>query len=82
MQISGEYGTELLLRYTEEQRVQDLERRRVVNERLAELRADKRIAQPGLRIRITPLIAAHTDGMPSGRRPRAAGLSQVHAAHR
>jgi hypothetical protein len=82
MQISGEYGTELLLRYTEEQRVQDLERRRVVNERLAEVRADKRFAQPGLRVRLAALLGARTDGMPSGRRPRAAGLSQVHAAHR
>ena len=36
MQISGEYGTELLLRYTEEERARKLERQRVAEERAAE----------------------------------------------
>lgn len=33
MQISGEYGTELLLRYSEEELLRKLERRRVAEER-------------------------------------------------
>ncbi len=36
MQISGEYGTELLLRYSEEETARKLERRRVAEERAAE----------------------------------------------
>ena len=38
MNISGDYGTELLLRYTEERLARELEERRVLNERAAESR--------------------------------------------
>ncbi|MFU8947360.1 hypothetical protein ACLRGF_11600 [Mycetocola zhadangensis] len=41
MNISGDYGTELLLRYTEERLSRELEQRRVENERAAE---DRRAA--------------------------------------
>lgn len=40
MNISGDYGTELLLRYTEERLQRELEERRVVNERAAEERRE------------------------------------------
>jgi hypothetical protein len=40
MNISGEYGTELLLRYTDERLSRELEERRVANERAAELRRE------------------------------------------
>ncbi|MCP2030959.1 hypothetical protein L1277_001050 [Okibacterium sp. HSC-33S16] len=36
MNISGDYGTELLLRYTEERLVRDLERQRSADERASE----------------------------------------------
>ena len=42
MNISGDYGTELLLRYTEERLQHELEDRRVQNERAAEDRREKR----------------------------------------
>ena len=38
MYISGDYGSELLLRYTEERLSRELEQRRVANERAAETR--------------------------------------------
>ena len=80
MQISGEYGTELLIRYTEEQLTRDLERRRIATERSAEL-------QPGtsrqtIAARLAALFGAHNERMPSGSAVRSAGVSQAHAAHR
>ena len=40
MNISGDYGTELLLRYTEERLARELEDQRVANERAAEDRRE------------------------------------------
>ncbi|SFN44598.1 hypothetical protein [Mycetocola miduiensis] len=78
MQISGEYGTELLLRYTEEQLSRDLERRRIGNERQAETPAKKRHPRGTMRARLAALLAG--EGMPVGRQD--VGVSAVHAAHR
>lgn len=74
MQMSGEYGTELLIRYSEQELLADLERRRIVKERLAETRP----AKSTIRARLTTLFGAHT--APAA--PRVARVSQVHAAHR
>jgi hypothetical protein len=82
MQISGEYGTELLLRYTEEQLIRDLERRRIVNERVAEIRAGKRRARAAMRGRLADLVAGNTVGMPVAPPRRTAGVSGAHAVHR
>lgn len=79
MQISGEYGTELLIRYNEEQLVRDLERRRIVNERLAERAAEKRHGAT-IGARLAALFGAHRDErMPS--RTRTTGGAPAHAAH-
>ncbi|MET4637961.1 hypothetical protein [Mycetocola sp. 2940] len=77
MQISGDYGTELLLRHTEERFLRDLERRRVAAER----RAESLTSSPRVSIwaRIAAVLGADS-GMPAGRAGR--GVSQVHAAHR
>jgi hypothetical protein len=80
MQISGEYGTELLLRYTEEQLSRDLERRRIGNERRAEAQAEKRHPRGTMRARLAALIAGHE--MPVAAARREVGVSAVHAAHR
>jgi hypothetical protein len=78
MQISGEYGTELLLRYTEEQLLRDLERRRIGNER----RAETRTHRPTMRVRLAALFAGDSVGMPMAPARRDVGVSGVHAAHR
>ena len=78
MQMSGEYGTELLIRYNEQQLLRDLERRRVSNERRAEAQAAKREAGSAILARLTALFGPHTERMPR----RTTGVSQVHAAHR
>ena len=82
MQISGEYGTELLLRYTEEQRAQELERRRVINERLAETRAAQRLTHVPFLARLAAVFGSDGARMPRRSEQRASGGSQVHAAHR
>ena len=82
MQISGEYGTELLLRYTEEQRAQELERRRILTERSAEIRAAKRLTHVPFRARLAAVFGSDTERMPRRSEQRVAGGSQVHAAHR
>jgi hypothetical protein len=82
MQISGEFGTELLLRYTEEQLIRDLERRRIVNERVAEIRAEKRRARAAMRGRLADFVAGNTVGMPAAPPRRTAGVSGAHAVHR
>jgi hypothetical protein len=79
MQISGEYGTELLLRYTEEQLALDLERRRIVNERWAEIRGEKRRARATLRARFVALLAGNRSGMPAA--PAARTLRDARPAH-
>lgn len=76
MQMSGDYGTELLIRYREQELLADLERRRIVKERLAETRPAK--SGSTIRARLTTLFGAHT--APAA--PRLTGVSQVHAAHR
>ena len=71
MQISGEYGTELLIRYTEEQTIRDLERRRIADERLAEH------GSTPPRARLAAMFGRHSERMPSVH-----ASSQIHAAHR
>ena len=78
MQMSGEYGTELLIRYSQEQLLLDLERRRLMNERRAQTRSSRRDGGSAIRARFGALFGAHTEQSP---RPSAA-VSQVHAAHR
>lgn len=78
MQISGDYGTELLLRYTEERILRDLERRRVGDERRAEAQDLKRSPRASIRARLAAVLGGNS--APSGRPAR--GVSQVHAAHR
>ena len=80
MQISGEYGTELLIRYTEEQLGRDLERRRIATERLAERKPGA--SRPTFAARLAALFGAHDERMPSASTVRSAGVSQAHAAHR
>jgi hypothetical protein len=80
MQISGEYGTELLLRYTEEQLSRDLERRRIGDERQAETPSKKRHSRPTMRARLAAVIAG--DRMPVAAGRRDVGVSAVNAAHR
>ena len=77
MQMSGEYGTELLIRYTEQERLRDLEHRRVAFERQAET-PSKQGNGTSLLSRLATLFGAHADRMPR----QTAGVSQVHAAHR
>jgi len=77
MQMSGEYGTELLIRYTEQERLRDLEHRRIAFERQAETPPNQRNGA-SLLGRLTALFGAHADRMPR----QTAGVSQVHAAHR
>jgi len=77
MQMSGEYGTELLIRYTEQERLHDLERRRIAFERQAETPSKQRRGST-LRARLTTLFGAHAERMPR----QTTGVSQVHAAHR
>ena len=80
MQISGEYGTELLIRYTEEQLTRDLERRRIATERIAERRPGT--TRSTFASRLAALFGAHHERMPSASPVRSAGVSQAHAAHR
>lgn len=81
MQISGDYGTEMLIRYTDERLTRDLERRRILDERLAERRTAKRTDGVSLAARIAALFGANSDErMPV--RPQAGGAAPAHAAHR
>ncbi|MBG6237644.1 hypothetical protein IWX78_000587 [Mycetocola sp. CAN_C7] len=79
MQISGEYGTELLIRYTEEQLTRDLERRRVAVERDAEHGAGRTTAWQTLGARVAALFRGRERRMPA--RGHAAP-SRVTPAHR
>ncbi|MET0933959.1 MAG: hypothetical protein ABWX56_09610 [Mycetocola sp.] len=81
MQISGEYGTELLIRYTDERLTRDLERRRIMDERLIERRAAKRSDRVSLAARLAALFGA-TDAERMPVLPRAGGAPHAHAAHR
>ena len=78
MQVSAEYGTELLIRYTEEGLQRDLERRRVAAERATERRIAPGRSGTTVRARIATLFGAHTERVAQ----RPTGVSQVHAAHR
>lgn len=80
MQISGEYGTELLLRYTEEQFLRDLERRRVGDERRAAEQSHN--VRSSIRARLSAILGTGASRMPAGREALSAGVSQVSAAHR
>ncbi|MET0932370.1 MAG: hypothetical protein ABWX56_01550 [Mycetocola sp.] len=83
MQISGDYGTELLLRYTDEQLLRDLERRRVGDERRAETRALNGHASILGRLAAVFRADNGADNRADTRMRRPGrGVSQVHAAHR
>lgn len=56
MQISGEYGTELLLRYSEEELRRQLEFRRVAEERAGESRGDAGVASVVRPSRLTRFV--------------------------
>lgn len=83
MQISGEYGTELLIRYTDERLTRDLERRRVALERIAELDADPRRERASVMHTVGSWVTALFHGRDERMPARGhAATSQVTAAHR
>jgi hypothetical protein len=78
MNISGDYGTELLLRYTEERLARELEERRIADERAAEARRDN-----GTRLSRFARFFFHEEvaaGGPDWVRPTSSATSAVPAA--
>jgi hypothetical protein len=81
MLLSDEYGTELLLRNTEERRLRDLERRRIANERRAQTQAANGGARPTIRGRLAALAGGDTVRMPVARPSGTVGVPQPQQVH-
>ena len=80
MQISGEYGTELLIRYTDERLTRDLERRRIALERIAELNAEPRRERAPVRQTVVTRVAALFHGLAHGGEVPAAASPALYVA--